>query len=275
MLVEVLRTEHVTPRMVRVVLGGSELAGLHTGEFTDAYVKLQFPAPGAGYEPPFDIEDVRARRPREEWPRTRTYTLRAWDGASGELMIDFVVHGDEGVAGPWAEAAKPGALLQIRDRPGGAYSPDPEAKWHLMVGDAAVIPSISASLARIPPGTPVHVILAVDGPEEEQALTSTGDLHVSWHHTGGSAEAGEELLLAAVRDLEFPGGSVHAFIHGEAGAVRAVRRHLLVDRGVPLAALSATGYWKRSRTEEGWREDKPEWKRLVAGDDERRPEASD
>jgi hypothetical protein len=59
---------------------------------------------------------------------------------------------------------------------------------------------------------------------------------------------------------------VYAFVHGEASAVRALRRHLLVDRGVPREAMSVSGYWKRDRTEEGWREDKPEWNRLVEED---------
>ena len=61
----------------------------------------------------------------------------------------------------------------------------------------------------------------------------------------------------------FPDGAVHAFVHGEADSVRAVRRHLLVDRGVPREAMSVSGYWKRSRTEEGWRDDKAEWNRQV------------
>ena len=59
---------------------------------------------------------------------------------------------------------------------------------------------------------------------------------------------------------------MHGFVHGEAGAVRDLRRHLLADRGVALADLSVSGYWKRRRTEEGWRADKPEWNRLVAAD---------
>ena len=56
-------------------------------------------------------------------------------------------------------------------------------------------------------------------------------------------------------------------MHGEAGAVRSLRRHLLVDRGLPKEALSASGYWKRGRTDEGWRADKSEWKRQVALDE--------
>jgi NADPH-dependent ferric siderophore reductase len=65
-----------------------------------------------------------------------------------------------------------------------------------------------------------------------------------------------------------PAGRVHAFVHGEAASVRAVRRHLLVERAMPRADLSVSGYWKRGRTEDGWRADKPEWQRLVSADEQ-------
>jgi hypothetical protein len=42
--------------------------------------------------------------------------------------------------------------------------------------------------------------------------------------------------------------------------------HLLAERGLPREAVSISGYWKYTRTEEGWREDKPEWNRLVEAD---------
>jgi NADPH-dependent ferric siderophore reductase len=225
--------------MIRVVVGGDELEGFGAGAFTDHYVKLRITPPG------------------EAEPRTRTYTVRDWDPASRRLTIDFVHHGDHGVAGPWAANARPGDELLLLG-PGGAYTPDPDADWHLMAGDSSVIPAIAASLRRIPAGVPVHVLIEVDGPQEEQPLSTPGDLHLRWLHGGGVAEA--------VEALDFPAGTVHAFVHGEASAVRAIRRHLLVDRGLPREALSISGYWKRTRTEEGWREDKPEWNRLVEQD---------
>ncbi|HEX5617274.1 MAG TPA: siderophore-interacting protein [Solirubrobacteraceae bacterium] len=228
----VLEKRTLTPQMVRIVFGGAELDGFGAGEFTDHYVKLRI------------------------GPRTRTYTVRDWDGA--RLTIDSVVHGDEGVAGPWAAAAEPGDELELRG-PGGAYTPDPDADWHLMIGDAAVIPAIAASLARVPAGVPVHVLVAVDGPGEEQPLSTPGDLHLRWLPDDAA-------LVAAVADLDFPAGKVHAFVHGEASTVRELRRHLVVDRGLPRDALSVSGYWKRTRTEEGWREDKAEWNRLVEQD---------
>jgi NADPH-dependent ferric siderophore reductase len=127
-----------------------------------------------------------------------------------------------------------------------------------MAGDTSVIPAISASLARIPAAATVHVILQVHGPEEEVELTSPGDLRLHWLH--GDADAG---LAEAIAALDFPPGVPHVFLHGEATSVRLARRHLVVDREVPAAALSASGYWKRTLTDEGWREDKAEWNRLV------------
>jgi NADPH-dependent ferric siderophore reductase len=237
--------EPLTPTLTRIVFGGEGLAGFEVGDYTDHYVKLRFPRDGA---------------PAEERPKVRTYTVRAWDPDAGRLTIDFVVHGDEGIAGPWAAAASPGDTIELQG-PGGGYAPDPDADWHLMVGDISVVPAISASLAKVPAGAPVHVFLQVHGPEEEVALDSPGDLTVHWLH--GDSDEG---LAEAIAALELPPGRVHAFIHGEATSVRLVRRHLVVDREVPAESLSASGYWKRTLTDEGWREAKAAWNAEVAAD---------
>lgn len=264
-LTEVRSAERLTPQMIRVVVGGAGLEGFGAGAFTDRYVKLQIPPRGAPYSAPFDLNEVKGALPRGLWPKVRTYTVGEWDAERLELTIDFVNHGNSGVAGPWAAAAQPGDTLQLIG-PGGAYGPNPDADWHLMVGDACVIPAIAASLRRVLPGVPVRVIVSVDGPEEEQVLETPGELELTWIHRDSSAELPTEPLLEAVERLAFAPGRVHAFVHGEAGAVRALRRHLLAGRGVPLDDLSISGYWKRRRTEEGWREDKAEWKRHVEAD---------
>jgi NADPH-dependent ferric siderophore reductase len=240
--------------MARVVLGGDALAGFDAGRFTDHYVKLLFPPDGAPYQAPFDPETIKATLPREQWPRTRTYTVRAWDPDRLRLTIDFVVHGDTGVAGPWAARAQPGDQLQLLG-PGGAYAPDHDADWHLMVGDPSVLPAIAASLARIPAGVPALVLVEIDDPDDQIELHTPGELDLRW------IPRGDDALLDAVSELQFPDGRGQHFLHGEAAAVRAVRRHLLLERGIEREALSASGYWKRTRTEEQWREDKAEWLR--------------
>lgn len=123
---QVLRTEQITPHMVRVVLGGDGLAGFAFEGYTDHYVKLCFAPEGADYSHPFDMAAIREKYPRELWPTTRTYTVRSWDPAARELAIDFVVHGDEGLAGPWAARAKPGDEVTFLG-PGGGYVPESSA----------------------------------------------------------------------------------------------------------------------------------------------------
>src|SRR5690242_19124343 len=86
----VVRTEQLTPHLIRVVLGGEGLTGLTTGAFSDHYVKLLFPPEGVAYPEPFDVDVIRRELPRDQWPRSRTYTVRAWDPDALELTIDFV-----------------------------------------------------------------------------------------------------------------------------------------------------------------------------------------
>ena len=56
-----------------------------------------------------------------------------------------------------------------------------------------------------------------------------------------------------------PGGTPDVFVHGEAAEVRAVRRHLLGDRGIRRAGTSISPYWRRTMTDEAWREVKAAW----------------
>jgi NADPH-dependent ferric siderophore reductase len=256
----VLRTERITPHMIRVVLGGPGLAGFGVGGYTDHYVKLQFPRPGVDYPEPFDLEVIRETLPRDQWPLTRTYTVRDWDPVALELTIDFVHHGDKGVAGPWAAAARPGEEVLFLG-PGGGYVPRAEADWHLLAGDESALPAIAASLSRLPAGSPARVLIEVDGPAEEQPLDTPADAEIVWLHRHGAPVG--EALVQAVRNLEFPPGVVHAFVHGEAGFVKELRRHLRVERGLPLDVLSISGYWRRGADEDGWRSSKADWNRQV------------
>ncbi|MFI0369868.1 siderophore-interacting protein [Actinomadura sp. 1N219] len=256
----VLRTERLTPHMIRVVIGGEDLAGFGAGECTDHYVKLQFKQPGVTYPEPLDMERVRAEMPREQWPSTRTYTVRAWDPEAVELTIDFVHHGDKGLAGPWAARVRPGEEIYFMG-PGGGYAPRPDAGWHLLVGDESALPAIAASLERIPPGAPVRVFVEVAGPEEEQDLPTPGDADVVWLHRNGGQVG--DLLVEAVQKLEFPSEDVHAFVHGEANFIKTLRRHLRVERGLPMERLSISGYWRRGRDEDGWQSSKREWNQQV------------
>lgn len=258
------RVERLTPHMIRVVLGGEGLAAFDTNGSTDSYVKLLFPAPTPEDPETFDLEAARAELPREQWPVTRTYTVRSWDPAAREMSIDFVHHGDLGSAGVWAARARQGDRLRFLG-PGGAYAPDPDADWHLLAGDESSLPAIAAALDHLPEGATAHVFLEVENTAEEQKLTEGENVHVRWLHRGDATPG--SLLVPAVRELEFPDGRVHAFVHGEAGFVRDLRRMLRVDLGLAKEQLSISGYWRLGRNEDGWQASKAEWNKSVEAEE--------
>jgi NADPH-dependent ferric siderophore reductase len=220
---EVESTRWLTPLLVRVVLGGDGLAGFEMPDATDTYVNVALPP-----------DDARRR-----------YTVRSWDAATGRLALDVVVHGDEGVGGPWAAQAAPGDVLRF-DGPSGGYRPDASADWHLLVGDESALPAIAASLEACPDGVPVVVRLLCDGPAHEIDLAAPDGLDLRWLHRPAS-------LPDEVAGLGLPPGRGHAFVHGEAEEIRAIRRHLLTGGGMTRADMSCSPYWRRTMTDEAWR----------------------
>lgn len=259
----VVRTERLTPHMQRVVLGGEGLAEFTAGSSTDHYVKLLFGAEGVTYPEPFDMKVIREEFPRDQWPVTRTYTVRHWNPEHRELTLDFVVHGDEGLAGPWAASVQPGELVRFMG-PGGAYAPDASADWHLLAGDESALPAIAAALEALPAGAVAHAFVEISDPDEEQKIDS--DVEVVWLHRGDRPVG--EALVEAVRALEFPEGRVHAFVHGEAGFVKELRRLLRVESEFSREDLSISGYWRLGHNEDGWQASKREWNAQVEAEQE-------
>jgi NADPH-dependent ferric siderophore reductase len=251
-------TEWVTPVVRRIHFRSDDLSAFAESRFTDRYVKLVFPKPGVVYPDPLDVRALRGTIPPEDMPEVRTYTALFPDVEAGTLSIDFVVHGDEGVAGPWAEQAVPGDPLMVNG-PGGAYSPNPDADWHLLVGDESALPAIIAALEALEADAVGRVVLLLDKPGDEPELRMPAG--VTMHYTYRETDAGGDQLVDAVRALDWPEGRVHAFVHGEAEeTMLGLRPLLLKEKGLTREQVSISGYWRRGRTEEGFRE----WKSTLA-----------
>lgn len=244
-----------SPVLRRLWFSSPDLSAFADSFHTDRYVKLVFGPPGVEYPVGVDIRELRTTLPPEQQPVLRTYTALFPDIAAGTLAIDFVVHGDQGVAGPWAQQAQPGDRLLVNG-PGGAYRPDPTADTQLLVGDETAIPAISAAREVLPAHADVRTIIHVDSPHHHVDLP--GDWAVTWVYR-------PESLADAVRSLPWPTGRVHAFVHGEAGEVmHEVRPYLIRERKVPRSDVSISGYWRKGRTEEGFRQWKAELQRTEA-----------
>ena len=78
---EVRATERLTPHMLRVVLGGSDLRRFRSSGAGDERLIVVFPPSGAAEPPPpVRMPDGTLDYPdRAACPPMRSYTVRAWD----------------------------------------------------------------------------------------------------------------------------------------------------------------------------------------------------
>ena len=264
---EVVRSEQLTPHMIRLVLGGPGFDTFTPNDYTDAYVKVAIvrnDVDVSALPQPLTLDSFN-ELPEEHRPVVRTYTVRKADPERREIAIDFVVHGELGVAGPWAAAAQPGQPAYLMG-PSGAYAPDPAADWHLLAGDEAGLPAISAALEAMPADACGFAYIEVSGPDDEIELIAPDGVQVRWVYRGGRADlvpedhAGDHApIIAAVKETPWLAGQPQVFIHGEAQAVmHNLRGYIRKERGVDAKWASISGYWRRGRTEETFRQWKAE-----------------
>lgn len=256
-LLEVASTERLTDHLVRVWAHGDGLAAFADSPETDRYVKIWFAKPELGLTPPFDIEELKARLDPEDYPVTRTYSVPVVE--ADRIAIDFVVHGDEGLAGPWAAKAQPGDLIAFSG-PGGGYVPDAEADAHLLAGDESAQPAIAAALAWLAENDPDAVgtaYLEVYGQEDELDLPAPSGVEVVWLHRGDVPAGSATILADAVRAHRFVDGRTQVFAHGERESMKAIR-DAVKEQGIARDDLSLSGYWAYGRNEDRFQAEKRE-----------------
>ncbi|MFI6497355.1 siderophore-interacting protein [Nonomuraea typhae] len=234
---EVIGTRHVTPLMIRVTLG---LDGYVSSGAADEYFKMFFPAEGQREPVLPQVVEGRWVYPEDvAEPVLRTYTVRRFTPATGEMDVDFVVH-EGGVAAPWAMQARPGDRVGL-SAAHGLHRPPPEAAWQLILGDATALPAIGRIVEELPAGTRAKVYAEVAGPGERQEFDTRGEVEITWLYPGDAA------LPEIARRHDVRGAYVWAA--GEAGAMRAIRKHLRHDRRLPAGSFSTLGYWRPAAEE--------------------------
>lgn len=253
-VLQVQQTSRLSPHMVRVVLGGEGFVSFNDNDFTDKYVKILFARPDLGLTPPYDMDRLREQLPVSDLPSRRTYTVRWVDHEAQRLAIDFVVHADEGIAGPWAAAARPGDVLALSGA-GGGYAPDPAVHRHLLVGDESAFPAIASALEALAPDAMGLVILQAATERDRIELSALPEVDVRWTYRDADGPDG---LDEAVRSAGWAPGRVHVFAHGERAQMKALRQYFVHDRGVAGEDLSLSAYWALGRAEDTFQAEKRE-----------------
>ena len=234
---EVLRVERITPHMQRVTLGGAELQGFLSAA-PDDHVKLFFPnRDGELVLPALGANGPEFPTGREPSPM-RDYTPRHHDAVRGELVIDFVLHGD-GPASRWAEQAAPGQRLGAGG-PRGSHVIADDFDHYVLAGDETALPAIGRWLEEMPAGRRATALIEVAEAADRQLLFSPANVEIRWF---GRDDAQGESLEHALRELPAIEGDRFWWIAAESNRARALRQSL-EQRGVPKDWIKAKGYWK-------------------------------
>ena len=218
---EVAQVSDVGPRMRRLVLKGN----------LDAF-KYQ-----AGQDVMLVLGGTLER------PLSRRYTIRGFDAANKLLELNVVAHGIHGTGARWAAGVQPGDKVNGVG-PRGKIFLNPDADWHLFLGDESAAPAFLAMLEALPLNTPGVAYLEV--PTAEDRLP-TGTAHdVRWLYRGEEVAWQSSRLVEAMSAADLPAGRGHVYFAGEVQVVAAVQRAAL-ERGLTMEQLSPKAYWGRGK----------------------------
>ncbi|CAL2068473.1 MULTISPECIES: siderophore-interacting protein [Streptomyces] len=238
---EVVRTTTVGAGLLRVTLGGPGTEGFEAHSPID-HVKLLFPEPDGSLRLPEPDGDLL------KWPRpaptSREYTVRRYDPEAGEIDIDIAPH-EGGLASDWAQRVRPGAVLHVAGPPGGLIVP-PVYDRYLLVGDITALPAIARWLEELPRDAKGWAFIEVAGAAEQIELSAPAAVEVRWLHRGDRpAGTGDALERAVTAVPVAEGERLYAWIAGEAGQIKPLRRWVRDELRLDRGDHEITGYWKR------------------------------
>ena len=245
---QVQAIEQLTPSMKRIVVGGEGLRGFRS-DSPDDHIKLFFPNqdgelvfPTMGANGP---EYARGAKPSP----MRDFTPRQHDRERQQLVLDFARH-DAGPAAAWAAQARVGQTLGVGG-PRGSHIVANDFEHYVLVGDETALPAIGRWIEEKRHDAPITALIEIPADADRQPLQLAANAQVTWLPRNGAHAATSNALEHALRSLPTPFGDTFYWIAAESHRVRAMRRQLIEQRGVPGDFIRATGYWQADAQHHG------------------------
>lgn len=233
----VLAVTRVGTAMVRVTLGGTDMADYPTTGVGDEWIRIFFPDSPAE---PVRLPELQGRGwvydEGVEPSEMRTYTVRAW--RAGEIDVDFVVHGD-GVATTWATTVETGGEVGLTP-PVGVYDRPPEATRQVLFCDEPGLPA-ALRIIETAPAAVSSVLVCEVRAEGYGIVPSRDDVECIWLPGSGNGVA-ESRIPDVLSDMEITGQDA-VWAATETRTSRAVRKILRRDKGLARGAATTMGYW--------------------------------
>ncbi|MEZ4505893.1 MAG: siderophore-interacting protein [Thermomicrobiales bacterium] len=234
----------ITPRMTRLTIQSDQMAGFLRSDEPDQFATIIFPRPsqqlidlsdGVDWDTFFKIPD-------EFRPEARNYTVRHANPAAGTIDVDILVHGGPGYGENWAANVQPGERIFLWG-PRVAYSPFPNASFHLLFCDECGVPA--AAHHRSPsPDAAGRLVAEVKDSSAIPPMPDHPGVALDWVFSGESEPGTGGRLLDAVASVPQPSGLVYAWGGGEMTAMQKIGRYLRKHWGLKTSSISAIGYWR-------------------------------
>lgn len=227
--------------------------------------------------------------PDERRPPFRTYTTRYVRNDAREVDVDMVSHDVLGPASDWIARAKVGDEVLIFAPTvsygdvsfGIDFVPPARVDRILLAGDETAAPAIAAILEQLP--RDARGVVALEVPHEDDTrylprhpgfeyrigarghddrhaylVSSVTDAARTLAPEGEGADVEEvdidtdilwEVPRTAKGGAALKSARLYAWLAGEAGAIKVLRRHLVSEHGVDRRAVAFMGYWRLGRAE--------------------------
>ncbi len=236
-----------TPRMRRVIFHGEGVRDYATDGPAVPNIKIYFPRPGQDLDfPERDATTGRWAFVGDQRSRVRTYTVRWLDVEASRMAIDFVRHGDEGLASAWVERISQGSQLGAFGGGGRVLKPGGTA---LMLGDETALPAISDTLEHMPEDQTGEVFIEVADAQEIHELTAPAGVRITWLSRAGAPAGTTRHQITAMESYQLRNPEeLNLWVSAESEVVR-FARSWAAKAGIPKENRLIIGYWHRSLDE--------------------------
>lgn len=176
----------------------------------------------------------------------RRYSVRSVDEHSDQFTL-WICTVHDGVGSQWVRHAQPGDAVDVIG-PRGKIPLDPDADWHLFMGDATGFSAFYRLAQSIE--APGRAIFIVEIDHDDDARTAEFDegvgVNAIFVKRFGRARNDPSGLLSGLGAFAFPAGLGHAYLFGEFSVINVLRTALL-DRGLADEQISRKAYWRTGR----------------------------
>jgi NADPH-dependent ferric siderophore reductase len=176
----------------------------------------------------------------------RRYSVRSVDAERDQFTL-WICTTHDGLGSRWAQSTVPGDAVDVVG-PRGKIPLDPNADWHLFIGDVTGFSAFYRMAQSIESPGKATVIVEIDHDDDTPAAQFREGVAVSavFVNRSGRSRTDPSGLLNGLGAFAFPLGEGHAYLFGEFSIINVLRAALL-DRGLSDEQINRKAYWRVGR----------------------------